>query len=286
MAHLYIEASVRTHRKFLNAGPAACWLWLCGVGYSQDGLTDGFIPDEAIGFLGVAPDVARELAAALVRARLWVVAEGGWQIHDYLEHNRSAASVAGIRASRAAGGHLGGRPRKTGKPSAKPSAKPSNIVTETVPETVPVKTLPKTSIENPPNPSQYSTEQYNSVQDSTHRAAETAAAPPLAAARAPIHDRSHRAHAHCGRVCLHATLFGEFVRRRNHPNADRELRDWALQVDREWSDGGPRGHVEPGEPFEFWRARYDERWPAVVADTRKKKHVPAWVTERLPETTP
>jgi uncharacterized protein YdaU (DUF1376 family) len=79
--------------------------------------------------------------------------------------------------------------------------------------------------------------------------------------RAPIHDTSHRKHAHCGRVCLPAVLFSEFVRRRNHASADREIRDWALAVELEWADG-PRAGDEPGDPFDFWKARYAEKWPA------------------------
>jgi hypothetical protein len=80
--------------------------------------------------------------------------------------------------------------------------------------------------------------------------------------RAPLIDqREHRNHAQCGRVCLHASLFGEFVRRRNHDQADREIRDWALGVETDWSIGTHQHH-EPGEPFAFWRARYDEQWPA------------------------
>ena len=88
---------------------------------------------------------------------------------------------------------------------------------------------------------------------------------------APIHDNSHRKHAHCGRVCLPASLFSEFVRRRNHADADREISDWALEIEREWSDG-PRASDEPGDPFEFWKARYSEKWPSSKVDSR----VPAW----------
>ena len=79
---------------------------------------------------------------------------------------------------------------------------------------------------------------------------------------APLHDRSHRQHAHCGRICLHASQFGEFVRRRNHPDADREIRDWCLAVEREWGPDGPRADDEPGDAFAFWKARYAEQWPA------------------------
>lgn len=98
--------------------------------------------------------------------------------------------------------------------------------------------------------------------------------------RAPLHA-SHRTHASCGRVCVPAALHGEFVRRRNHDGADKELRDWYLVVDQQWSEGGEFGTVEPGDAFVFWKARYAEKWPAPVAtkDTRpewmKKAGVPA-----------
>lgn len=92
-------------------------------------------------------------------------------------------------------------------------------------------------------------------------------------ARAPLIDqREHRKHAHCGRVCLHASLFGEFVRRRNHDGADREVRDWALEVEREWGPGGIHADTEPGDAFDFWRTQYDLRWPATKVDPR----VPQW----------
>lgn len=111
MAYLVLESSVRTHRKFLAAGPAASWLWVCGLGYCQEGLTDGFIPRAALDFLGVKG--AEKLAERLVRAGLWDIAKGGWEVHDYLEHNRSADAVRELMRRRAEGGRKGGRPRKT-----------------------------------------------------------------------------------------------------------------------------------------------------------------------------
>lgn len=91
-------------------------------------------------------------------------------------------------------------------------------------------------------------------------------------ARAPIVDqREHRKHAVCGRVCLHASLFGEFVRRRNHADADSEVRTWAGAVLSEWSDRPD----EPGDPFDFWRTRYEEKWPPVKA--KKRNALDEWV---------
>lgn len=81
---------------------------------------------------------------------------------------------------------------------------------------------------------------------------------------APLHT-SHKGHAHCGRVCLPASLFDEFKRRRGHDDADRELRAWALEIELAWTPGGPFGNAEPGDLFVFWRARYAEKWPPAAA---------------------
>lgn len=105
-----ILTSVARNRKFVKAGPAPSWLWLCGVAYCQESLTDGFISDEALDFLGVKN--ARQLATHLVKAGLWEVTEGGWLVHHYLEHNRSAAEVAELSGIRADNGKRGGRPKK------------------------------------------------------------------------------------------------------------------------------------------------------------------------------
>lgn len=106
MAWIKVESSVSRNRKFVKAGPAPSWLWLCGLAYCQEGLTDGFIPSEAIDYLGVRN--GRRLAAHLVSAGLWEEVEGGWQVHDYLKHNRDAASVRDIRRERVEAGAHGG----------------------------------------------------------------------------------------------------------------------------------------------------------------------------------
>jgi len=133
-----VESSVRTHPKFLSAGPEASWLWLCGLGYCQDGLTDGFIPASAIEFLGVKN--AAELADRLTTVRLWDVVDGGWRMHDYLKHNKPAEVIREIMQRRRDGGKLGGRPVKTlednllGKPSDNDKANlPENPVLPVLP---------------------------------------------------------------------------------------------------------------------------------------------------------
>lgn len=139
MAYIQVEASVRTHRKMLAAGPAASWLWLCGLGYCQDGFTDGFIPEAAVEYLGVRD--AGSLVETLVQVGLWDRVEGGWRVHDYLEHNKSASSIRETMRKRKAGGGLGGRPKTSAKttkvnlgenptylPTYRPAVPPTELV--------------------------------------------------------------------------------------------------------------------------------------------------------------
>lgn len=232
LAYIQVEASVRTHKKFLEAGPAASWLWLCGMGYCQDGLTDGFIPCQAIEYLGVKASAAKKLTCVLVVAGLWEVVEGGWRVHDYLDHNRSASDIQTTKDRRKAGGSLGGRPTKES------AEKPPRLTTEVVSE-----------VNHAENPSHLISSHRQIISATTARGAS-------------IHT-THRSHAVCGRICLPAFLHAEFVGRRNHPGADQELRTWYLVTLTAWTDG-PHAKDEPGEPIDFWRARYDEQWPTVA----------------------
>jgi hypothetical protein len=243
MSYVRVDSSVPRNRKFVQAGPAPSWLWLCGLAYCQEGLTDGFIPTEAIDYLGVKN--ARRLADHLVRSKLWDVVDGGWQVHDYLVHNRSSAAVQQIkddkRSAGKKGGEASGRSRVLKQSAEAHSEQPSKHAA---------------------NPTTTTTTEAATATRHTGRA-------PL------VDQREHRNHAHCGRVCLHASLFGEFVRRRNHDGADMELREWALRVEREWGPGGPRETDEPGDAFDFWRAQYEREWPSPVT-VKADPRVPKW----------
>ncbi len=267
MAWMKVESSVARHRKFVQAGPAASWLWLCGNAYCQEGLTDGFIPCEALEYLGVKQP--RRLVPALVKAALWDDVDGGWRVHDYLDHNKTADEVQRIRSERRAAGARGGvasgeaRSKRTGE------ANPKHLASDDSKQ--PVKQSASDRSKQPANQSVLDclkqTKQTANPSTATATATTTTTAGEARAPardHAPLHDRSHRTHAHCGRVCLHASQFSEFVRRRNHPDADREIRDWALTVEREWGPAGPRAREEPGDPFAFWKARYAEQWPATA----------------------
>lgn len=106
MTWIKVESSVSRHRKFVKAGPAASWLWLCGLAYCQEGLTDGLIPREALPYLGI-PN-ALKLAKTLESAGLWDVDPDGWRVHDYLVHNKPASTVKAIQDERRVAGKHGG----------------------------------------------------------------------------------------------------------------------------------------------------------------------------------
>lgn len=266
MTWIRIESSVARNRKFVNAGPGPSWLWICGLAYCQEGLTDGFIPDEAIDYLGVKG--ARSLVKHLVSAGLWDVVDGGWQVHDYLEHNKSAAEMRLIFQERRKAGRNGGRASGLSRRSTDTAAEAHVEANVKQVAEASVKQVAEASAKQPSKPALLCSDQISTDQHS--------AAPARPCARkSPIHDASHRKHAFCGRICMPVPLFDEFVRRRNSVNADAEIIDWAIAVDNEWADGGKFADVEPGEPYVFWKARYAEKW-GDGAPSKAESRLPAW----------
>lgn len=122
MAWVRIDDSFPDHPKAVQAGPMACWLYVCGIAYANRFLTDGFIPNRQIWRL-VDCDGVDDLAASLVGAGLWEVADGGYQIHDYLDYQSSAEKVKSDREAtrKRVEAH---RNRESGKFSDKPNVTP------------------------------------------------------------------------------------------------------------------------------------------------------------------
>lgn len=97
MAWLRIDDRVRTHPKIAQAGPAAAWLWFCGICYCREHLTDGFVPKAVVPTLAMNLPSPWKHAARLVEVRLWETASGGYQVHDFLEWNPSREDVMSQR---------------------------------------------------------------------------------------------------------------------------------------------------------------------------------------------
>jgi hypothetical protein len=90
-----LDDSFHSHPKVIAAGNEAVGLFVrCGA-YCAQHLTDGFVPEQVMLLYG-----SRELADALVRAKLVRRVRGGWQIPDYLDYNPSAQTVDNERKAK------------------------------------------------------------------------------------------------------------------------------------------------------------------------------------------
>jgi hypothetical protein len=78
--------------KIIAAGEDAALLYVQGLSYCSRNLTDGRILTAALRNL-TAKKEARTLARVLVREGLWIETASGWEVHDYLLHQRSREQV-------------------------------------------------------------------------------------------------------------------------------------------------------------------------------------------------
>ena len=117
--YVKVHDGLPDHPKIIEAGGEAGWLYICGLAYASRQLTDGVISKRLVPRLtdGSKPEAS---ASALVRVGLWhdgehdcpscpLAGPDAYVIHDYLDHQRSAAEVADLRAKRAAAGQRGGK---------------------------------------------------------------------------------------------------------------------------------------------------------------------------------
>lgn len=111
MAWVKLDDDFFGNPKVLRAGRDARDLYLAGLCFCNRGLTDGFIPDEALRRLGADAyvDEPRALARKLVEVGLWSTADGGYLVHDYLSYQPSKDRVLATREVRAEAGSRGGK---------------------------------------------------------------------------------------------------------------------------------------------------------------------------------
>lgn len=86
MSYAQIHTQAVRHPKVKHLSPSAFRLWIAGLCYCQEHLTDGVLSPKALACLGftASPTLRQELVAA----GLWdEVPEGGYRVHDYGDWN-------------------------------------------------------------------------------------------------------------------------------------------------------------------------------------------------------
>jgi hypothetical protein len=120
--YIKMSDSLPEHRKIAAAGGDAAWLHICALAYCSRNRTDGLVPQGFVPRLSDRRQPMR-LAAKLIEVDLWHgpgheckkcpdCPAGEYLIHDYLEHQRSAARIAEVSERRASAGREGGRKSK------------------------------------------------------------------------------------------------------------------------------------------------------------------------------
>lgn len=101
MTWFKVDDTMVEHPKFVALTPFAWTMWFHGVSYCSRNLTDGRIPQAMVPRLCSLKEHDKA-AAELVDAGLWhITAEGDYQVHDYLDHQRSREDVEAEREAAA-----------------------------------------------------------------------------------------------------------------------------------------------------------------------------------------
>jgi hypothetical protein len=159
MPWVKLDEQFRHHPKIVQAGAVGIAMYVCGLSYAAEYLTDGFVSRQAVRTLIDLDDVIFvgmhdsdsidpiDVAHRLVDLGLWDEAPGGFRIHDYLDYNPSKVQVMAERAVKQAAGRAGGQASATARatPPAKASADTPDQA-KSNPVTVPVSVSDSVSI--------------------------------------------------------------------------------------------------------------------------------------------
>jgi hypothetical protein len=108
-----IEYSLPRHPRIVQlTSPTALSLYVLGILYAGEHLTDGAIPDAAVSGL-LPPNVSRRgmgpAVQQLVRAGLWTETDQGYMIRDYGDYQTPRSEVEARRRRNQEAGRKGGK---------------------------------------------------------------------------------------------------------------------------------------------------------------------------------
>jgi hypothetical protein len=116
-----IDDQLAFHPKALAAGNEALGMWVRSMSYSCQMLTGGFISSEIVTAMG-----GTKIAKKLVQAGLWLVADGGYQFHDWEKYQLCADTEKikreRTRQARSEAGKMGANSRWNDNPKPEPMA--------------------------------------------------------------------------------------------------------------------------------------------------------------------
>ncbi|MEN6537363.1 MAG: hypothetical protein ABFD60_04290 [Bryobacteraceae bacterium] len=99
--NLYVKLDTKalTNAKLLAVGPLGFALYVKGLCYAKDHLTDGFIPRSALPLMGLGMGDPVEVAGLLVECGLWDECDGGWTVGSerWAEHQTTREQVESKR---------------------------------------------------------------------------------------------------------------------------------------------------------------------------------------------
>lgn len=97
-AYAPLSASYYRDDAILEAGEAAELLYVRGLAFLSDAMSDGFISDRQVEhILGAGMRNVKARAARLVEVGLWQREDGGYMVRSWLKWNRSAEEIGRAR---------------------------------------------------------------------------------------------------------------------------------------------------------------------------------------------
>lgn len=103
MAWVKLDAAFFADPKIAAVGRDGAWLFVAGLCYAQDQLTDGFIPSGRVAVLAAESHAKPAGAKRLVAEGLWLEVDGGYQIARWGEWYKPAEVVRQEQAARVKG---------------------------------------------------------------------------------------------------------------------------------------------------------------------------------------
>jgi hypothetical protein len=92
-----LDDRIDENPKVLSVSIPARWLYVCGLAYCARNLSDGYIPRAALPRIAGDLRHLMKLVAELLVAVLWEERSDGYQVHDWGQYNRPAATIKAER---------------------------------------------------------------------------------------------------------------------------------------------------------------------------------------------